>query len=276
MITTDKFGRSAQAYTDTMQQEELTLDSQDTTGVVADLHKVAQALSLGEQPDGWEIVNSSGATLVAYSRSLNLYYKEFLSRSPLENIKALVRGSRATRARLNSDKLVAAGFPAPINVAWGSLAGGSEYLVTRGADGKGVSQWLRNSVGQGKRDALVQKRQLLTQLGSFIGHLHTRGFIHGDLRASNIVAQASGNQFGFTLIDNERTTSHRSAPGKLILKNIMQLNMLLPADITITDRWRFFNAWSDAMEDYNVLEARVLGLEAYRWAMRRLAAKGKL
>jgi len=276
LITTDKISGSAQAYTDTMKQAELTLESPDTTQAVADLHKVAKALASGEQPEGWEIVNSSGATRVAYSHSLNLYYKEFLSRSPLENIKALVRGSRGTRARLNSDRLVAAGFPAPANVAWGPLPGGSEYLFTRGANGKGVSQWLKNSVGQDSRSALVQKRQLLSQLGSFIGHLHARGFIHGDLRASNIVAQASGNQFGFTLIDNERTTSHRSAPGKLILKNIMQLNMLLPADITITDRWRFFNAWSDAMGDYNALEARVLGLEAYRWAMRRLAAKGKL
>jgi len=259
-----------------MQQAELTLESPDTTPAIVDLPEVAKAIASGEQPEGWEIVNSSGATRVAYSHSLNLYYKEFLSRSPLENIKALVRGSRGTRARLNSDKLVAAGFPAPANVAWGPLSGSSEYLFTRSANGRAVSQWLSNSVGHATSDALVQKRLLLTQLGSFIGHLHARGFIHGDLRASNIVAQASDNQFGFTLIDNERTTSHRSAPGKLILKNIMQLNMLVPADITITDRWRFFNAWSDAMESYNVLEARVLGLEAYRWAMRRLAAKGKL
>ena len=275
-MTTGKFSSSAQAYTGTMQQAELTLESPDTSQAIADLPEVAQALTSGEQPQGWEIVNSSGSTRVAYSPSLNLYYKEFLSRSPLENFKALMRGSRGTRARLNSDKLVAAGFPAPANVAWGSLPGSSEYLFTRGAHGRPVSQWLSNSVGHVTRDALVQKRLLLTQLGSFIGHFHASGFIHGDLRASNIVAQASGNQFRFTLIDNECTRRYRGAPGKLILKNIMQLNMLVPADITITDRWRFFNAWSDVMEDYNVLEARVLGLEAYHWAMRRLAAKGKL
>ena len=259
-----------------MQQEELTLEPSEVSPASEDLSAVARDLSSGGQPAGWEIVNSSGYAHVAYNPKMNLYYKEFLSRSPLEHIKALVRGSRGTRARLNSDKLVAAGFPAPANVAWGSLPGSSEYLFTQAAEGKAVSIWLKNSVGRTTKDELLQKRQLLSQLGSFIGHLHARGFIHGDLRASNIMAQASGNQFGFTLIDNERTTSHRSAPGKLILKNIMQLNMLLPADITITDRWRFFNAWSNALESYNALEARVLGLEAYGWAMRRLAAKGKL
>jgi len=259
-----------------MQQAELTLEPTDTTETSAGLAEVARALASGEQPADWEIVNSSIYTHVAYSPSLNLYYKEFLSRSPLESIKALLRGSRGTRARLNSDRLVAAGFLAPANVAWGSLPGKREYLFTRAAKGMAVSQWLKNSVGQTSTEELAQKRLLLTQLGSFIGHLHARGFIHGDLRTSNIIAQASGNQFGFTLIDNERTTSHRSAPGKLILKNMMQLNMLVPADITITDRWRFFHAWSDALESYNVLEARVLGFEAYHWAMRRLAAKGKL
>ncbi|MEP6389781.1 MAG: lipopolysaccharide kinase InaA family protein [Halioglobus sp.] len=257
-----------------MQQEELTLESPAISSI--ELAEVALDLSSGGQPACWEIVNSSGYTHVAYNPTLNLYYKEFFSRSPLEQLKALVRGSRGTRARLNSDKLVAAGFPAPTNVAWGSLPGSSEYLFTQGAQGKGVSTWLKNSVGGATKAELVQKRQLLSQLGSFIGHLHARGFIHGDLRASNIIANLSGSQFSFTLIDNERTTSHRSAPGKLILKNIMQLNMLLPVDITITDRWRFFNAWSDAMESYNVLEARVLGLEAYHWAMRRLAAKRKI
>ena len=54
----------------------------------------------------------------------------------------------------------------------------------------------------------------------------------------------------------------------------MQLNMLLPSDITRTDRWRFFLAWQQQMPGFSRVESRLLALESYRWAMRRLAAKG--
>ncbi len=77
-------------------------------------------------PDGWSMVGSSVNARVAVDQNAQVYYKEFLKRSPLEAIKALVKGSRAYRARRNNEALRAANFPAPVNLAWGSIAGGRE------------------------------------------------------------------------------------------------------------------------------------------------------
>ena len=60
------------------------------------------------------------------------------------------------------------------------------------------------------------------------------------------------------------------------LKNLMQLNMLTPSDLTLRDRARFFRAWRRQMRDLSRLEAAILGTEAYNWAMRRLQQKQPL
>jgi tRNA A-37 threonylcarbamoyl transferase component Bud32 len=191
-------------------------------------------------------------------------------------LKALAKGSRGRRARLNSEALIAAGFQAPENVAWGSLPGRSEYLFTRAVRGPGVTYWLREQLALRSGEQLTQRRQLLRQLGHCIGRLHAAGFIHGDLRTSNVLADQHDGDFHFTLIDNERTVRIQPPPGRALLRNLMQLNMLTHADLSPRDRMRFFAGWRREMNELNDVEAKVLAKEAYQWAMRRLAAKGKL
>jgi tRNA A-37 threonylcarbamoyl transferase component Bud32 len=188
----------------------------------------------------------------------------------------VVKGSRATRARRNSEALWKAGFEAPTNIAWGTLPGGREYLFTHAVPGAGVTQWLRFDLCTRDPASLALRRQLLRELGVFIGRLHATGFIHGDLRPSNVLAAKGMERFQFSLIDNERNIQQTPPPGKLVLKNLMQLNMLLPTDLTRTDRMRFFSAWHSQMRDLTEVEARLLAIEAYRWACRRLRAKGKI
>ncbi len=106
--------------------------------------------------------------------------------------------------------------------------------------------------------------------------MHATGFIHGDLRTSNVLARMQGEEFRFTLIDNERNRQIVPPPGKALLKNLMQLNMLLPSDLSRTDRMRFFCEWRRQMRDIAPLEAKLLGADAYHWAMQRLYDKGKL
>lgn len=219
---------------------------------------------------------SSAFTRVAYNPSRALYYKEFLRRSPAESMKALLRGSRATRARRNGEALLYAGISAPANVAWGRLPGGREYLFTAAADGEGVDRWLCDTLQQRSGEQLQMRRQLLRELGVFIGRLHATGFTHGDLRPGNVLASFRGDRFHFTLIDNESNRRRVPPPGKLLLKNLMQLNMLTPADLSRSDRMRFFGAWRRQMRELSPLEAGILGAEAYRWAMHRLQAKGVL
>lgn len=236
------------------------------------------AAQLADQrlPAGWELVNSSAFTRVACNRERQLYYKEFLPRGPAESLKALLRGSRACRARKNGAALLYAGIDAPLNICWGKLPGGREYLYTAAAPGQGVTQWLRLTLAERTAEQLLLRRQLLEALGTFIGRVHATGFIHGDLRPGNVLAALQHGKFRFTLIDNERNVQKIPPPGKMLLRNLMQLNMLLPSDLSRTDRMRFFRAWRRQMRDLSRLEAAILGTQAYHWAMRRLYDAGRL
>jgi hypothetical protein len=247
-----------------------------SSDIQQELHQCALDLAQERLPDGWQRVASSVSARVAYSEQRRLYFKEFLPRSPVESMKAAVMGSRATRARKNSEALLHNGIDAPVNVAWGKLPHGREYLFTEAVEGQGITTWLRQALVQRSGPELQQRRQLLHQLGTFIGRVHATGFIHGDLRTSNVLAQWHGQHFRFALIDNERNQQISPPPGKALLKNLMQLNMLLPSDLSQTDRMRFFVEWRRQMRDLAPLEAKLLAADAYHWAMRRLYDKGKL
>jgi Lipopolysaccharide kinase (Kdo/WaaP) family len=237
------------------------------------LHDCALQLADNRLPPGWEPVQSSAYTRVACNSEQQLYYKEFLPRSPVEALKARVRGSRATRARKNGDALLRAGIGAPVNVAWGKLPNASEYLFSEAVPGDDVTRWLRSVLVTRTGEQLLMRRRLLRDLGKFIGQVHAAGFIHGDLRPGNILAHWWGERFQFYLIDNERTVQYLPPPGKLLLKNLMQLNMLLPPDLSRRDRMRFFCAWREQMRELSVVEARLLAVEAYQWALRRMGTR---
>jgi tRNA A-37 threonylcarbamoyl transferase component Bud32 len=240
------------------------------------LNADALRLGRGELPPGWEIVGSSVSARVAIHAADGIYYKEFLPRTPIERLKTLFRGSRATRARINNDILRAAGFNAPENIAWGKLPGGREYLFSASVPGQGVTRWLSEDLSQRQGEPLRLRRLLLAQLGVFIGRLHAAGFIHGDLRSSNVLAERDGDVFTFALIDNERNTHANPASGKDLQRNLMQLNMQHPGVISHTDRMRFFSQWRRQMTSLNDAEAKLLALESWKWAARRLAKKGLL
>lgn len=235
------------------------------------LHEWACSLAGDYLPEGWQHVSSSPYTRVAVNADMGLYFKEFLPRSPAEKFKGWLRGSRATRARNNGDALAQAGFGAPQNVFWGRLPGGGEYLYTRRAAGQTVTQWLRDTRGP---EALAQRRALLRALGIFIGRLHATGFVHGDLRPGNVLAHAHDGRFSFTLLDNERTRRLRPPPGRMLQRNLMQLNMLKHGTLGCTDRMRFFRAWHSQMRELDDTEGKIIAAESYRWAMRRLRDKG--
>ena len=241
-----------------------------------DLHECARLLSEDYLPDGWERVHSSTYSRVAYNRDRQLYYKEFLPRSPVESLKALVRGSRARRARLRGEALLWAGIDAPANIAWGKLPRGREYLFTAAAPGEDMDRWLRHTLADRTMPNLRQRRRLLAALGTFVGRVHATGFVHGDLRPGNVVAAWQHDRFRFTLLDNERVRKRAHPSGKMLLRNLMQLNMLPPSVLSRADRMCFFRAWQSQMRELTPVEAKVLGAEAYRWAMRRMDEKGWL
>jgi hypothetical protein len=261
-------------YSQRRQPEPTAIEQQADKRVA--LHNCALQLADQRLPPGWELVNSSSYARVAYNPKEQLYYKEFMPRSPLETLKAWVRGSRAHRARINGHALLLSGIDAPENIAWGKLPHGREYLFMAALPGQGITQWLRDILQSRCDEHLLQRRQLLTDLGTFIGRVHATGFIHGDLRPGNVLADLHKQQFRFALIDNERNRQKVPPPGKMLLRNLMQLNMLPPAVLSRTDRMRFFRAWHRQMRYLSPLEAKLLGAEAYHWAMRRMYEKGDL
>lgn len=255
-------------------------DTGEGTAIISEeeqreLHQCALQLADQQLPPGWEIVQSSAFAHVACNREREIYFKQFLPRSPAESMKALVRGSRATRARKNGEAMLRAGIDAPANLAWGKLPGGSEYLFSRAAPGDDVTRWLRVALSERSGEQLQTRRQLLRALGTCIGRVHATGFVHGDLRPGNILADLCGERFHFTLIDNERTVQYSPPAGKLLLKNLMQLNMLSLDELSRADRMRFFCEWRQQMRVLSEVETKLLAREAYQWAMRRLDAKAK-
>jgi len=239
-------------------------------------HRLALLLARQELADGWVMVSSSANARVARNAAGTIYYKEFLPRGPLEGIKALLRGSRASRARYHNEALLRSGFDAPATIAWGNLPTGREYLFSGAVPGKGVTDWLQVELTERHGETLAKKRQLLGELGNFIGQFHASGFLHGDLRTSNILADYSNEAFHFALIDNERNTHQKETSARGMVRNLMQLNMLTPAIVSASDRMRFFTAWQRQMPALTRLERRIMGIEAYQWAMHRLREKGKL
>jgi serine/threonine protein kinase len=247
------------------------------TNELQTLHQLAIELADQQLPEGWEMVGSSVNARVAVDSRSGIYYKEFLPRGPLENIKALLKGSRATRARCRNNDLREAGFDAPENLAWGKLQGGREYLFSKAVAGKGVTSWLREDLVKRSGETLLKRRELLHALGQFIGKMHAAGFTHGDLRTSNVLADYSNDgQFRFALIDNERNILRKPPAGRALLRNLMQLNMLPPEDLSSRDRMRFFVEWRKHMGELSGEETKLIAKEAYAWAERRLKAKGKI
>jgi hypothetical protein len=241
-----------------------------------DLHRCAQQLAAGELPGGWDIVPGSSSARVAVNTALQIYYKEFPPPSPLGRVAALLSGSRATRLRKHSDALLYAGIEAPENVAWGRLPNGGEYLFTRAAAGRDVAGWLTGTPGQKCGEPLALRRKLLHDLGVFIGRLHATGFVPADLQATEILAALREDRFQFTLINNENTIKMLPPPGRKLLLNLVQLNLLPPTVLSRTDRMRFFTGWRRQMRELSAIEAKVLAAEAYHEAMRQMYESGKL
>jgi hypothetical protein len=241
-----------------------------------DLQGVALQLTAGELPPGWDIVKTSSACLVACNPSLQVYYKEFPLPSPFDRLTALLWGSRASRWRKHSDALKYAGIDAPDSLAWGKLPNGREYLFTRAAAGQDVATWLRKTLTERTGAALTSRRRLLEALGIFIGRLHATGFLPGDLEASDVLAEQIDDRFKFTLINNEHSVKKLPPPGRMLLKNLMELNLLPPSALTRTDRMRFFVAWRRQMRDLSPVESKVLAVEAYHQAMGLMYERGQL
>lgn len=216
------------------------------------LQQVNTYIAAGPQ-EAWVPLQSSGNASVWKFPSGGTWYvlKEYLGGGRLQAVKSVFRGTRAERAWNNCNQLIRSGFPSPAPVLWaaersGSLASRNFLVAEYVLQSCGIHSFvLENFPFPVPKDRLREKRSLITQFGSFIGDLHARGFFHGDLRLENILVTVSGKGgYCFFLIDNER---NRHFPGgipyRYRLRNLVQANIIIIPEITMTDRMRFFNAY---------------------------------
>jgi len=200
-----------------------------------------------ELPSGWEWVDSSANSIVARRlKPKPVYYKEFLSRSPFEGIKNLLRGSRCQRAIIKGKMLRQRGFHSPVVYCWGRK-GNRHFMVSEGIDASGLGDYIRKHWQRSLSGAEISaKRRFIKKFGKIIGELHKNGIYHGDLRVNNILAKKSKDDVIFYFVDNERNGLFTKIPSRLIRKNLVQINMMQSPHISRQDRLRFFQAYCEA------------------------------
>lgn len=209
-------------------------------------------LNNGDLPPNWSWVASSPNTKVATDELNSVYYKEFLPRSRLESIKSMLRGSRCSRSVKLATLLRDAGFNTPAIVTSGTLSQGRDYLFSEGIPAVGLTSYMASYLRQTKHRACIKwKRQVIYSLGAEIGRLHSKNIIHGDLRPNNVLIKLGVDKPIFYFIDNERTYCWMfKPPENRIVKNLIQIGMLFPIDISATDRLRFWKAYCKANPRY--------------------------
>ena len=247
------------------------------SGRERDLYEnVVRILLDGQLPSGWEWVDSSANSIVA--RQLEpkpVYFKEFLSRTPFEGIKSFLRGSRCHRAIIKGDMLKQRGFYSPVVYCWGKR-GNRHFMISEGIDALGLGDHINKSWQQPLSGAeILTKRRLLNEFGQEIGELHRNGICHGDLRVNNILVQESEDDIIFYFLDNERNAFFNKIPKRLIVKNLVQLNMMQSPYVSRQDRLRFFQAYCQAYGGVDPTERLALLRRVQQTTAERLAKKAE-
>ena len=228
----------------------------------------------GQLPPNWEWVESSSKSIVAKRlQPYPAYYKEFMSRSPFEKIKTLLRGSRSQRAIERGELLRLRGFHSPAIHCWGKKAD-RYFMVTEGLNALSLSTYIeKNWIPPLSGSELRAKRDLIEKLGKEIGNLHKAGVCHGDLRISNVLVEEAGQNIIFHFIDNERSLFFKKVPPRLVVKNLVQVNMIFLPAVSRQDRLRFFNAYSETYGHFNSAEKKALMVKVHERTMVRVAKK---
>jgi len=161
-------------------------------------------------------------------------------------LKSLFRASKPKRFWEQGLALSAAGFRVPTAVAVGELRQFRVFrlgfVLTSRIHGQPLPVFLQNlqRATQGRRD-LRLKRDGLVRLAELVRQFHRLGFVHGDLIANNLLVAVVEAEPQFYFMDNDRTSRFpRWWPARGWKRNLVQLNRMPLAGVTLQDRMRFF------------------------------------
>ncbi|GAB1258481.1 hypothetical protein NBRC116494_29830 [Aurantivibrio plasticivorans] len=225
---------------------------------------------------GWQRVVSSEQARVFYSSSLNVYCKIFINFKIRDTLRAMVFPyfSRSNQFIRHNRRLVDSQFSAPRVVASGTV-NRHGWVATEGLPGIGLGYLLATYL-RGReipRSLLRWKWQLMSALGREVARLHNAGIYHGDLRPNNILVDLKPvANFGF--IDNERNKDgFQVLSNRLQIKNLVQLNMVWPEDLSASCRLRFMRAY--AMERGEAIDLKKMVMKVSVLTQQRLRGKAK-
>lgn len=176
-----------------------------------------------------------------------LYLKRYLYHSVWDFAKRLFRSSRAKCAFRASLILENGGFDTPCVVGLLERCRGpvctDNLLLTREVAGSmKLGAYLSQFFDRPGEQSLLKKRRLISSFGETVGRMHAEGIFHGDLGLGNVLVREEEGKWRFFFIDNERTKQFSRLPGRMRLKNLVQINMFWRG-ISNTDRMRFFKAY---------------------------------
>lgn len=243
-------------------------------------------LSQKKLPPSWAWVISSNHAVVAKNTgeqdSQQVFFKMFLNRSLFEGIKSFFRGGRCQRSIQQSDLLLKHGFSAPEVHCWGRCLG-HDFMITQGIVSIGYGDYIKSYSklleNQNKTKNIAEiinsKRQLVSTLGTLVGRLHQTGIIHGDLRPNNVLVQTDYPMPEFYFIDNERNKFYKCPPKKLIIKNLVQIMMFFPKDLSFTYRQRFYKNYFSTVERFDLDEQNKIALAVHKKVTQRLKGRSR-
>ena len=165
-------------------------------------------------------------------------------------VKDLFRPSKAWRFWRQGLALSAAGFNVPLTVGAGECRQlgffQRAFVLTAKVDGQSLPAYLA-SLAKDRETvrSMKLKRNRLARLAQIVRQLHHRGFLHGDLVASNLFVAVDGEgEPTFYFMDNDRTHYFPTwVPQSLWKRNLIQLNRMPLPTITLQDRVRFLCAY---------------------------------
>jgi hypothetical protein len=175
------------------------------------------------------------------------YLKVFHQMPGIATLKDLFRTSKAFRCWRQSVALSKLGFNVSMIIAAGELRRfrllRRGFVLSRAIDGQTLPVFLKHRRQVSKSGlSFVEKSFELKRLAEEVRRFHSLGFVHGDLVATNIlVAEGERNGKRFFFMDNDRTRRYPAwFPDFLQKRNLIQLNRMPLAGITLQDRVRFF------------------------------------
>ena len=223
--------------------------------------KELDLLENSQLPPNWEWVACSPYAKVAYEKgSRKSFFKEFIPRNRMENIKAFIRGSRCERWIKQAEIAQNRGFEVPTILASGKLKNGHDYLITApGPEGE-VPDFLLRHENIEEADRI----HWIKSFACYTGLMHKAGIVHGDMRPGNILMEPTP-EGRFVMIDIERNSLHKKVPMALIKKNLVQLAKKLTfKEFTAKDRIVFFRAYNQAYGRFSKKQQKELAYEVIR------------